>query len=99
MPVVDPVIVSILPNDGESIRAHRDHISDPRGGCLSELDIEHSSIRFGSHVLVSAAAGGTGTGRPQQLKWIDARMIVVPCDRKFSGLFIGSDAGWFFVHR
>src|SRR6266508_6020403 len=47
---------------------------------------------------MSAAAGGTGTSRAQQLKRIDARVIVIPCDREFFGLFIGSNARWFFVH-
>ena len=98
MPVVNAVIVSILPDDSESIGSYSDNVGDPRGGCIAELEVEHFRIGFGSHVLMSAAAGGAGTGRPQQLKRIDARVIVVPGDCKFSGLFIGSNAGWFFVH-
>lgn len=98
MPIVNAVIVSILPDDREGIGPHRDNIGDARGGRISQLDIEHLCIGFRPHIFMSAAAGGAGTGGSQQLKRVDARVIVIPCDRKFSGLFIGSNAGWFFVH-
>jgi len=88
----------IFPNDGEGIRSYRDNIADARGGSIAQLDIEHLRIGLGPHVLVPAAAGGTRAGRAQQLEWIDARMIVVPCDREFPCLFIGRNACWFFVH-
>jgi hypothetical protein len=98
MPVVNSVIVPILPDDGERIRAYSNHIADSCGGCIPELDIEYFRIRFGLHVFMPAAAGGAGTRRPQQFKWIDARVIVVPSDLEFSCFFIGSNAGWFFIH-
>ena len=98
MPVVNPVIVSILPDDGEGVGSHRDDIGDPCGGCIAQLDFEHICIGFRSHVLMSAAAGGAWASRAQQLKWIDTRVIIIPSDREFSSLFIGSNAGWFFVH-
>jgi hypothetical protein len=47
---------------------------------------------------VTATARGTRAGGPQQLKGIDARVVVIPGDREFFGLFIGSNASWFFVH-
>jgi hypothetical protein len=99
MPVVNPIIVSVLPDDRKCIRSHGNYITDPCGQGVTQLDIEHFRVRFGPHVLMSASAGGAGTSRTQQLKWIDARVIVVPCDREFSGLLIGSDAGRFFVHK
>jgi hypothetical protein len=98
MPVVNPVIVSILPDDCEGVGSYCNDIGDPRGGCIAQLDVEHLCIRFRPHIFMSAAAGGAWTGRAQQLKWIDTRVIIIPCDREFSGLFIGSNAGWFFVH-
>ena len=91
--------MSILPDDGEGIGSHRDNIGDARGGYISQLDIEHIRVWFGPHVLMSAAAGGAGTSGAQQFKRIDARVIVIPCDRKFSGLLIGSNTSWFFIHR
>src|SRR5215216_2432847 len=99
MPVVNPVIVPVFPNDGQGIRSDCYHIADPRGGSIAELDSKHFRIGFRVHVLMSAAAGGTGAGGAQQLEGIDARVIVIPGNRKFSGFLIGSDTGWFFVHR
>ena len=99
MPVIDAVIVTILPDNGEGIGSHGNDIVDARGGCIPQLDVEYLRIRFGAHVLVPATAGGAGTSRPQQLKRIDARVIVVPGDRKFFGFLIDSNVGWFFVHK
>ena len=98
MPVEDSVVMPIFPDDGQRIRPHRDDVADPCGCCISKLDIEHIRVRFRLHILMSAAAGGTGTGRPQQFKRIDARVIVAPCDCEFPGLFICGNASRFFVH-
>lgn len=98
MPVIDPIIVTILPDNGQGIGSHSDNVADPCGERISKLDIEHIRVRFRLHVLMSAAAGGTWTGRAQQLKRIDARVIVAPCDCEFSGLFICGNASRFFVH-
>jgi len=98
MPVEDAVIVTILPDDGQRVGADCHNVRDARGLCVAEFRVEHIRIGFGFHVLMSAAAGGAWAGRAQQLERIDARVIVAPCDGEFSGLFIGCDAGWFFVH-
>ena len=98
MPVVNSVIVPILPNDGKGVGAYGNHIADARRRRISQPDIEHFRIGFRPHILVPPAAGGARTGRAQQFKWIDARMIVVPCDGEFPGLLVGSNARWFFVH-
>jgi hypothetical protein len=98
MPVVDPVVVTILPDDGQRVGSYGNHIAEARRRCISQLEIEHVRIRFRLHILVPAAAGGAGTSGAQQFKRIDTRMLVIPCDREFSGLFVGSNAGWFFVH-
>src|SRR5215213_5216969 len=99
MPVIDPIVVSILPDDGHSIRPHRNHVVDTRGGRVSHLEIEYFRIGFRAHLLVPAAAGGTWAGSAQQLKWVNAGVIIVPCNGKFPGLFVGGNAGWFFVHE
>ena len=98
MPVVNAVIVPVLPDDGEGIRPNGYYITDARGRRIPQLDIEHFRIGFGFHILMPAAAGGAGTGCAQQLKGIDARMIVVPRDGEFSCLFVCSNTSWFFVH-
>lgn len=98
MPVVNPVIVPIFPDDREGIGSHCDHVVDARGGCIAQVQIEHLGVGFRSHVFVSATAGGTRAGCAQQFKRIDAGMIVAPGDREFSGFFIGSNPCWFFVH-
>ena len=99
MPVINAVIMPILPDNGEGVRADGYHVADARGRRISQLDIERLCVRFGFHVLMSAATRSAWTGSAQQLKGIDARMIVAPRDREFSGLLIGSNAGWFFVHQ
>src|SRR6266487_4898214 len=98
MPVIDSIIMSIFPDDGEGIGSHGNNVADPSGWRISQLDSEYICIGFRLHVLMSAAARGARTCRAQQLKWIDARMIIAPCDCEFFGLFIGSNACWFFVH-
>jgi len=98
VPVVNAVIVPILPDDGQRVGAYSNYVADARGRCIPQLDFEYFRIGFGPHVLMPAAAGSTWTRRAQQLKWIDARMIVAPRDREFPGLFIGGNASWFFVH-
>ena len=98
MPVVNAVIVPILPDDGQGIGPYRNDIADPCGGCIPQFDLEHLRIGLSLHVLMSPAAGGARAGRPQQLKRIDARMAIIPRDREFTGLFIGSNTGRFFVH-
>src|SRR5258706_8386047 len=98
MPVEDAIIMTILPDDGQCIRTDCHHIRNAGGRRVAKLDVEHVRIGFGFHILMSTTAGGTWAGGTQQLKWINARMIVVPCDCEFFGLFIGSNTGWFFVH-
>jgi hypothetical protein len=46
---------------------------------------------------VPAPAGCTRTSRAQQSKWIDARVIIIPCDCQFSCFFVCCDASGFFV--
>src|SRR5258706_6944535 len=98
MPVEDAIIMTILPDDGQRVGTHCDYIRDARGWRVTELGVEHVCIRLGLHVLMSATAGGARACRAQQLKWINARMIVAPCDCEFFGLFIGGNTSWFFVH-
>src|SRR3989304_7446485 len=92
MPVVDSIIMSILPDDGEGIRSHCNDIANSRGRWVTQLDMEHIRIGFGPHVLMSAAAGGARAGRAQQLERVDARVTVAPCDSEFPGLFICGNA-------
>jgi len=65
VPVVDAVIVTVLPDDGQRVGADRDNVAEARGGRVSQFPIEHIRVRLGAHVLVPAAAGGAGTGGAQ----------------------------------
>src|SRR6266498_1309500 len=98
MPVVDSIIVTVFPDDGHGIGTHGDHIGDPRGGRIAKMNIEHIRIWLRLHILMSAAAGCTWTGSAQQLKRINAGVTIAPRDGEFFCLFVGSNAGWFFVH-
>src|SRR5215207_669000 len=99
MPVIDPIVVSILPDDGHGIRSHGNDVVDACGGCVSHPEIEDFRIGFGAHLFMSTATGGTRAGCAQQLKWVDTCVIVIPCNGKFPGLFVGGNAGWLFVHE
>src|SRR5688500_5149928 len=98
MPVVDAVIMPVFSDNGERVGAYGNDIVEARRWCIPQLDVEHLRTRLGLHILVPAAAGGAGAGCPQQLERIDACVIIVPRDCEFSGLLIGSNASWFFVH-
>jgi len=98
MPVVDSVVMPIFPNDSQCIGTHCNNVAKPCRWCIPQFDVEYIRVRLGSHVLMSAAAGGTWTGRAQQLKRIDACVIVAPCDCEFFCLFICCNASRFFVH-
>jgi len=84
MPVIDSIIVTILPHDGQRVGTHSNDIRYPRGLGVAKFFVEHVRIGLGFHVLMSAAAGGTRASCTQQLKRINAGVSIVPCDRKFS---------------
>ena len=98
MPVVDAVIVTVLPDDGHRVGADRDHVDDTRGGSVAQLFGVDVRIRFGLHILGPAAAGGAATGGAQLFERVHADMPVVPGDGEFPLAFVGGDAGGFFVH-
>jgi len=98
MPVVDPVIVTIFPDDGQRVGTHRNHIGQARGGRVFHLLCEYICVRLGVHVLVATAARGARTGRAQQPKGIDTHMFVVPAERQFSFAFVGGHTCSFFRH-
>src|SRR5260221_13635232 len=98
MPVEDAIIMTILPNYGQRVGTDCDHIRNACGRRVAKLGVEHVRIGLGFHILMSTATGGARACRAQQLKWINTRMIVTPCDCEFFGLFIGGNTGWLFVH-
>ena len=93
MPVVDAVIVAILPDDGDGVRpgGFDSGYAGLRG--IFELHRKNGGIRFGFHVLMPAPALGAWTGSPQQGKGVHAGVAVVPGDGHFQGRAVGSDIG------
>ena len=98
MPVINAIIVAVLPDDGEGVGADGFEVVEARGRRISKLLLEYLRVWLGVHVLMSAAAGGTRTARAQQTKWIDTGVSIIPVDGELAGLFIGGDVGGFFVH-
>ena len=99
MPVIDAIIVAVLPDDGQGVGADGFEVVEARGRRIGELLFKNIRVGFGVHVLMSAAAGGTRTAGAQQTEGIDTGMPIVPADGELAGLFVGGDVGGFFGHE
>jgi hypothetical protein len=91
MPVINPVVVAILPDDRNSIRAGWFDSYQMCGRRIFQLHRKNPSIRFGFHILMTASTLGAWTGRPQQGKGIDTDMAITPGDGHIHGLAVGSN--------
>ena len=98
MPIVDAVVVAVLPDDCQRIRADGFNVGDARGRRIGEILFEYIGAGLGAHVLMAAAARGAGTPGAQQAERIDADVPVVPVHDEFAGLFVYGDVGRFFIH-
>ena len=66
MPVIDSIIVSVLPEDGNAIGTGRNDIFELRFFGVSDRGVEKLRFRVFAHVVVAATAFCTGTGCTQQ---------------------------------
>jgi len=98
MPIVDTIIVTILPDYGQRVRADSLDVVDPCGRCIFELLLKYLGVRLGAHILMTTTTGGTWACRSEQSKRVDTNVTILPVDCKFPGLFVCGDVGWFFVH-
>ncbi len=98
MPIVDAVIMAVLPYDGESIRADGFDVGDARGRRIGEVLLEYVGAGLGVHVLMTAAARCAGTPGAQQAERIDADMPIIPIDGELASLFVYGDVSGFFIH-
>ena len=65
MPVVDAIIVAILPDDRQRVGADSHHVGQARRRGLFHDLCEHFRVWFGFHVFMPAAAGRARAGRAQ----------------------------------
>ena len=99
MPVIDAVIVAVLPDYSQRVGADGFEVVDARGWRISKLLLKYLRLRLGAHVLMSAAARGARTAGAQQPERIYTGVSIVPVDGELAGLFVGGDVGGFFVHE
>ena len=64
MPVVNTVIVTIFPDNGDAVGSGSEDVFQARGGGIGEGGIKDFGIGFGSHTVVPAAAGCAWAGCP-----------------------------------
>ena len=98
MPVIDPVIVAIIPDDSDTVGTGCFNVDQPRSGGIFQLDGENFRVGFGGHFFVAAPALGAGTGRPQQGKRVQADVTIAPGNSHLGAGTVGGDVGRMFVH-
>lgn len=78
MPVVNTVIVAILPYDGDAIRPCSLDGFNTGFGVIPVREFENSVIRLALHIFVAASALRARAGCPQQREGVLALMAIRP---------------------
>ncbi len=82
-PIEDAVVVPVLPENGDAIRAGRNYVFQAGLFCVDNGELENAGVGRPAHIIMPAAAFGTGAGSAQEGERIGADVTVIPSEGEF----------------